>query len=134
MILVDASVWQELTRAEPHEAVLDFLTRHHDQLWLSVIAIAELRRGIEAPAATPKRDGLLNWLKDIETAFASRILSFDADMAHMIGALQARNKAGTVHTDLQIAAQAISHNMVLATGNIRALRWTGARLLNPWEW
>ena len=133
MILVDTNVWSELTKPSPNPRVRDWLIDNDDALWLSVLVIAEIRRGIELPKAQGRRSELLGWLNGLELAFERRILDFDADAAHIFGALMARKQGEATLIDLQIAAQAIAADMPVATRNGKDFAWTGARLVNPWE-
>lgn len=132
MILVDTNVWSELTKPAPNARVTNWLIDHDEELWLSVIVIAEIRRGLEMPKAHSRRDGLLTWLATLEADYATRILPFDADMAHMFGALLARRSGEATLLDVQIAAQALAHDMTLATRNVKDFAWTGVTLVNPW--
>ena len=132
MILVDTNVWSELTKPAPDTRVRNFLIRHDTELWLSVIVIAEIRRGLENPKAALRRDGLLVWLTGLETDYASRTLPFDPDMAHLFGALLARRRGEATLLDLQLAAQALARDATLATRNSRDFAWTGVRLIDPW--
>lgn len=133
MIIVDTNVWSVLFSRRPDARVVDWLIAHDAQLWLSSIAIAEMRYGAELPRAAAIRDRILEWLAGLEETYADRILPFDADAAHMFGALRARRPDVTVLLDLQLAAQALATDAVVATRNITDIAWTGARLVNPWE-
>ncbi|MBK8628929.1 MAG: type II toxin-antitoxin system VapC family toxin [Sphingomonadales bacterium] len=133
MILVDTNVWSELTKPTPSVRVTNWLIDHDAELWLSVIVIAEIRRGLEMPKAHARRGGLLTWLATLEADYATRILPFDADMAHLFGALLARRNGEATLLDVQIAAQALAHDMTLATRNGKDFAWTGVKLVNPWE-
>lgn len=133
MIIVDTNVWSVLFSRHPEPRVVDWLVAHDDQLWLSAIAIAEMRYGAELPRAEAIRPRILTWLSALEESYAARILPFDADAAHMFGALRARRPEASTLLDLQLAAQAIAHDATLATRNVKDVAWTGATLVNPWE-
>ena len=136
MILFDTNVWSVLRRPTGHEHVANWISERMDQAWLSVIAIAEIRMGIENPAATAKRTELAQWLDDLETICADRVLNFDMPSAHIFGTLVVRRRLQQQETkllDIQLAAQAIAHNCPVATRNVRDFDWTGANVVNPWE-
>ncbi len=133
MILADTNVWSELTKPEPNPRVQNWLIENDHDLWLSVIVIAEIRRGAEMPKATKRRDELLAWLRGLELTYADRIYGFDDDAAHIFGALMARRQGDTVLLDMQIAAQAIAADCKLATRNVKDFDWIGVELVNPWE-
>jgi predicted nucleic acid-binding protein len=133
VILVDTNVWSELTKPVPDRRVSAFLIENDANLWLSVIVIAEIRRGLEMPKALYRRPVLLPWLEALETDYGTRILPFDADMAHMFGALLARRQGEATLLDLQVAAQALARGATVATRNVKDFAWTGVKLVNPWE-
>lgn len=136
MILLDTNVWSVLRTPRGNEAVVEWIAEHMDRAWLSVIAIAEIRMGVENPQASAKREDLVQWLADLEILCADRILDFDTGSAHVFGGLVAQKKLQKQETkllDLQIAAQAIAYDLPLATRNMRDFEWTGATLVNPWE-
>ena len=113
-----------------------WIAERNDQIWLSVIAVAEIRMGIENPAAAAKRERLTEWLADLELLYAKRILEFDLASAHVFGKLTAQKKLQKQETkllDLQLAAQGIAHGCPIATRNVKDFAWTGVELVNPWE-
>ena len=133
MFLVDSNVWSEQTKPAPDWRVVRWLIDNAPQLALSVIVSAEIRRGIEMPRAEPRREALLAWLNGLEAEYGAQTLAFDADAAHVFGALLARRHGEATLLDLQIAAQALAADMTVATRNVRDFAWTGAKLVNPWE-
>lgn len=135
MILLDTNVWSVLSNAGREPQVEAWIAERNDQIWLSVIAVAEIRLGIENPAASAKRDRLADWLADLELLYANRILEFDLASAHVFGKLAAQKKLQKQETkllDLQLAAQGIAHDCPVATRNVRDFEWTGVRLVKPW--
>jgi toxin FitB len=133
VIVVDTNVWSELTKPAPDSRVTNFLIENDADLWLSVIVIAEIRRGLEMPKAVLRRPALLAWLEVLETDYTPRILPFDADMAHMFGALFAQRQGEATLLDLQVAAQALARDATVATRNVKDFAWTGVKVVNPWE-
>ncbi len=133
MIIVDSNVWSVQVSRHPAPQVVDWLIEHDTQLWLSAIVIAEIRFGAELPKAAAIRPKLTAWLNGLEEVYAERILPFDADAAHMFGALRARRPDESNLLDLQIAAQALAHDATVATRNVKDFEWTGVKLINPWE-
>lgn len=133
MILVDTNVWSETLKSPPDESVERWLQDNRDQLWLSVIVIAEIRQGVELPKAAAKRPKLEAWLNWLEANNRARILDFDTECGHVFGGLLARRSNEATLLDIQIAAQALAYQIPVATRNVKDFAWTGVRLVNPWE-
>jgi hypothetical protein len=131
-MLVDTNVWSELTKPAPDPRVRQWLIENDHALWLSVLVIAEIRRGLEMPKARARRTDLLRWLNELEATYGTRILNFDADAAHLFGALLARRQGEATLIDLQLAAQAMAADMPIATRNGKDFAWTGVALIDPW--
>lgn len=77
---VDTNVLSEPRRKSPHEGVLAwFAARPAATLYLGVLTLGELRRGIEAPADAERRQRLIDWLEaELPVFFTGRILGIDA--------------------------------------------------------
>jgi toxin FitB len=133
LILVDTNVWSETLKSPCNARAAQWLQKHSNQTWLSVIVIAEIRQGVELPKAAKKRPQLEAWLNWLETNNQQRILNFDAECGHVFGALLARRNSETNLLDIQIAAQAIAYRIPVATRNVKDFAWTGVKLVNPWE-
>jgi toxin FitB len=133
LILVDTNVWSELTKRLGEPRVIAWLADNEAHLHLSVLVIAELRRGCELPKARSIRPLFEAGLKRLESHYADRIESFDAQDAHVFGQLAAQRTLGSKIIDVQIAAQALARDCVLATRNAKDFAWTGVKLVNPWE-
>ncbi len=136
MILLDTNVWSVLPKPRGEERIATWIAEKMDHAWLSVLVIAEIRMGIDNPAATAKRDILEQWLADLLILCADRTLDFDTPSAQIFGNLVVRRKMHKQETkllDLQLAAQALAHDCPIATRNVNDFAWTGARLVNPWD-
>jgi predicted nucleic acid-binding protein len=108
--------------------------RHGEQLYLSVVTIGELRRGVEnvrhrGDAAQANR--LERWLGRITDGYAEAILSFDADAAQVWGRLLVPHPENPL--DKQIAATALLYDLTVVTRNSSHYQPTGVRLLNPFS-
>jgi toxin FitB len=133
LILVDTNVWSETTKRRGELRVIEWLAQHEADLRLSVLVIAEVRKGYESPRGKLLRPMLERWLKGLELLYSDRIEQFDARDAHVYGQLAASRTVGSKVIDVQLAAQAIARDIPLATRNVADFAWTGARLVNPWE-
>ena len=136
--LLDTNVVSEWVKPEPARSVVAWLAEvDEDEAFLSVIAIAELRRGIELLAAGRRRQRLEKWLsEDLADRFHGRILSIDVFVADAWGRITARAaRAGrTVGSmDALVAATAEVHGLALATRNTKDFDHLGVSLFNPWD-
>ena len=110
-----------------------FSTLDEADIFLSVLVIGEIRRGIEAvrgrdPAAAMALD---RWLAKVVAVHGDRILEVDAAIAEEWGRLASTGKIPVV--DGLLAATARVHEMVLATRNVKDAAKTGVRFINPFE-
>jgi predicted nucleic acid-binding protein len=108
-----------------------------DRIFISVIALAELRYGIERMPAGARRNRLDMWVsKQLPARFEARVLSIDAEVADTWGRVMGRGKTagrpvGTM--DAFIAAIAERHRLTLVTRNVSDFDFLGIPLLNPWH-
>lgn len=132
--LLDTNIVSETRRSRPNPGVVDFFTAaDKDALYLSVLTVGELHKGVEArrrsdPAAASL---LADWARGIELDFADRILPIDLAAARHWGLLSAARTCPTV--DTLIAATALERGLTLVTRNERDFQFTGVTLLNPWK-
>jgi predicted nucleic acid-binding protein len=135
--LLDTNVISEPMRPRPSAAVLRwFEARDPAGLFLSAITLGELVAGIRRLESTTRRRTLEKWLGDVVLPqFQGRILAFDADVAWRWGILVAQ-AASTGRPrpaiDLQIAASASHHGLVLASRNAQDFAGLDIDVLNPW--
>ena len=136
-VLLDTCVVSEARREKGHPRVRAQVEaiRSRD-LYVSVITVGELTKGIALLSGGKKKDALSEWLLALEQDYAERILPVDAETARVWGKLaaaaQRRGKTVSV-SDGIIAATAIRHGIHVMTRNVSDFRETGAMLINPWE-
>lgn len=132
--LLDTNVVSETRKRQPNPGVLSFLTATDaSQLFLSVLTIGELRRGVRIRHRTDPviADQLGEWVDRIESIFADRVLGLDIAAAKLWGDLSADRSLPVV--DTLIASTALTHRLTLVTRNRRDVAATGVALLDPWE-
>jgi predicted nucleic acid-binding protein len=132
MILLDTDVLSALRRPE-RDAKLEawFKTQRESDLFLSVVTIGEIERGIQRQRAANLEFArtLAAWLDAVMTLYGERILPFDLTAARRWGQLSAR--IGSNSADLMIAATALEHGLIVATHNISHFEPTGIATIDP---
>ena len=135
--LLDTCVVSELVRPRPKASVVSWvLERDEDELFLSVITIGELEKGIARLPDSPKRVALEQWVRrELADRFRGRLLPVDAGVAArwgaLVGASEARGQPLPV-IDSLIAATGMQYDLTLVTRNTDDLERCGARCFNPW--
>ena len=135
--LVDTNVLSELTRTAPNEGVRQWVKAAPQwQLYVSVLTLAELHRGISRLPSSARRRTLENWLTEARIGFEDRALPVDEDVAirwAALGVTLDRVGRPVPILDGLLAATALHHNLTVVTRNTRDFEATGARIFNPWQ-
>jgi predicted nucleic acid-binding protein len=136
--LLDTNVVSELVARQPNRQVIEWISNlEADSVYLSVITIGELSKGIEKLPDSPRKDTLRTWLTDdLLLRFGGRVLSLDADVMMKWGELVGRlERVGRPlpAIDSLIAALAMHHNCTLVTRNENDFKDTGVEVINPWK-
>ena len=132
MYLLDTNVLSALRRPDRAPQVALWLkSRPSDELYLSVITLGEIERGIAQQEARNVQfaDDLRLWIDRTTSVFADRLLPFGAAEALIWGRLSAR--LGHSGADLLIAATALARGAVVVTGNVSDFEPTGVEVENP---
>ena len=132
--LLDTNVLSELRRKTPDAAVLEwFARRPASTLYLSVLTIGELRKGIEGVSDANRRMALTDWLEtDLPAFFAGRILPVDTQVADRWGRLLSAAGRPLPAIDSLLAASAAQHGLSMVTRNSRDFADLGLDVINPW--
>lgn len=133
--LLDTNVLSELARRKPHEKVADWFSRiPRNLLYISVLTIGEIRKGIEDVKDAERKERLFLWLEiDVREWFGKRILETTLEVADRWGRLQSEMKRPIPAIDSLIAATALHHDLTLVTRNTRDFTYPSLQLINPWE-
>ena len=138
MYLLDTNVISEIRkgqRANPGvQAFFQQVTRNHDKLFLSVVTIGELRRGIELIRYRndhAQAHQLEQWLEQILTDYQDHIIGLDADTTQLWGRLRVPHHEHEL--DKLIAASALLYDLTVVTRNVDDFAGAGVRLLNPFS-
>jgi len=136
MYLLDTVVLSELRKMPPRRNphVVSWLDSvPPDELFLSVITICEIERGIERQRSVDPAFAvaLAAWLDVIRRNYSERILPLTTDIARRWGRLSAQ--IGNSGIDLAIAATALEHRLSVVTRNVRDFVETGVTVVDPFE-
>jgi predicted nucleic acid-binding protein len=133
--LLDTNVVSELARPKPERRVADWFADVADEaLFLSVLTLGELRKGVESLPNGAKRERLRLWLEtDLPTWFGGRLLTVDTAVAERWGRLLAGARRTPSAIDSLIAATALQHDLRLVTRNVADFDFVGLEVVNPWK-
>lgn len=135
-ILLDTCVLSEIRHPQGNPAVREALrSRTDDELFVSVLTLGELAKGISLLGDGRRKNELESWLADLGSYYKDRILSVDRQIALIWGEITAAAQANgraIPAIDGLIAATALRHGLSLMTRNVDDFTPTGVRLLNPW--
>ena len=136
MYLIDTNVIGEIRkRQKANPGVQEFFKEAAQQaspLYLSVITLGELRRGMEKirhRGDAPQARQLEHWLNGLIRDYSHHILEFGVTEAQIWGKLRVPDYDNAI--DKQIAATAITYGLTLVTRNTRDFINTGISVLNP---
>ena len=132
--LLDTDGISQTSKDRPAGGVLGWLgTVSHESVFLSVITLAEVRRGIQLLPQGKRREALDEWLlNDVADAYRGRILPVTeaiADLAGRVGAAAKQNGYTVELSDVLIAATARVHGLTLATLNRKHFERLGVNLV-----
>lgn len=131
--LIDTNIISEVRKGPRCDAKVTawFASVHDADLYLSVLVVGEIRRGIELARSrnAAKALALETWLVAVEDAFGERILPVDRNVADEWGRMAATRSIPTI--DGLLAATARIHRMTLVTRNGADVAGLGAQVLNP---
>ncbi len=131
--LLDTNVVSETIRRAPHKTALAWLELlPAESLFVSVLTLGEIRKGIEALADRKRREKLRLWLDhELPRWFEGRVLPVDLAVADRWGRLLAEVGRSVPTIDSLLAATALHHDLALVTRNARDFDYPGLEVINP---
>ena len=134
--LLDTNVVSDATKATRSKLLTAWMSaRHNDELFISSLTLAEIRRGILGLPVGRKRREFEVWFEGPDgprETYRGQILPFDERAAMVWAELIAQGEAlGRPRSplDMIIAATALANDCVIVTGNER--HFWGFNLVNP---
>lgn len=136
--LIETTVVSELVKTRPHPKVTAWVSRTQEHLlYLSVLTLGELRKGIVKLQDRRRREKLERWLaEDLLPRFEERVLPVSTEVASKWGEIAGeaeRRGASLPVIDALIGATALAHALTVVTRNTRDIERTGAKVLDPWS-
>jgi len=134
--LLDTNILSNVTKPAPSESLVAWMAEQVDQdMFISSLTVAEIRRGVLEKPTGKRRDQLEAWFSGPEgpqTLFAGRVLPFDAKAGLIWARLMADGKANgrpRSALDMIIAAVAEANDCVVVTDNRKD--FVGIDVFNP---
>jgi len=133
--LLDTNVLSELVRPKPNSAVINWVDGMPDEaLFISVLTIGEIRKGIESMSAAVRKEKLRTWLEHtLPDWFENRVLNIDEGVAEQWGRMLAEVNRPVPAIDSLLAATALHHDLRMVTRNTQDFNFPGLEVINPWE-
>jgi len=136
--LIDTNVISEIRKKQKANKgvrrYFDSVINSEDKLYISVVSIGELRRGIELirhRSDIRQAKQLEKWLQVILENYQNNILDINEDIAQLWGKLRVPHPENAL--DKLIAATALINGLTVVTRNTKDFSKTGVTVLNPFE-
>ncbi|MGA2297351.1 MAG: type II toxin-antitoxin system VapC family toxin [FCB group bacterium] len=136
--LIDTNVLSELLKNEPDINVVKWINKcQQSDLFISVLTLGEIKKGIQKLVTSRKKVQLSKWLEnDLIKKFGKNIIKIDLPISLRWGIINAQAEEAGKNIpviDSLIAATAIEYNLTLVTRNVKDFSQTNCKLFNPWE-
>jgi predicted nucleic acid-binding protein len=135
--LLDTSVLSELVKKNPRRQVVNWVDEQEEStLFLCVLTVGELEKGIAKLPASARRTNLISWVRrELAGRFGGRLLSVDVRVAERWGAMagesEKRGKPLPV-IDSLLAATALVHDLQIVSRNVSDFERCGVVGINLW--
>jgi toxin FitB len=136
--LLDTKCVSEAVKKAPSASVLDWIEATGESLlYVSVLTLGEIRKGVVALTHGKRRGQLETWLEvELHERFHGRVIPVDSEIAdrwgHLSGELRRRGIVLPV-VDGLLAATALHYNLTVVSRNERDFAAARVPVLNPWE-
>ncbi|MEP6902054.1 MAG: type II toxin-antitoxin system VapC family toxin [Actinomycetota bacterium] len=135
--LLDTNIISEPKQKKPNAQVLEWLdAQDESKLFLSVLTVGEIRKGISRLESGKKKAELEQWLEKLRSRFLRRILSLTEKTflvwGKMSGEFEDKGIARPAFDSL-LEATALEQDLILVTRNVKNFQNSQVTILNPWE-
>lgn len=136
--LLDTCVISEIIRQKPSGKVIKWIKKEDESnLFISVLTLGELHKGIEKFPESKRKEELHNWVEnDLKERFWNKIIDIDIQIAMMWGKIQGMTERigrPMLAIDSLIAATGITYHLTVVTRNTSDMKESRVALLNPWK-
>lgn len=136
--LLDTNVISELVKSDPDRGVTQWIEATDESLlYLSVLTLGEIRKGIASLPEAKRRIALEAWLdRDLLLRFSGRILPINQAVADRWGRLAgspAARKSLLPVIDGLLAATALHYDLIFVTRDTKHLATTRTAFFDPWQ-
>lgn len=135
--LLDTCTISEPKQKQPNEKVLEWLdAQDESKLYLSVLTIGEIKKGISRLESGRKKVALENWLEQLRMRFSPRILPLSEGTFLVWGKMYGEfEKKGVLRPafDSLLEATALENDLIFVTRNVKNFSQSQVTILNPWE-
>jgi len=135
--ILDTCVISELVKPVPNPKVVEWLNKiPSESLFLCVITIGEIHKGLTKLPDSKKKEKLTHWVNTLLDEYKEKMIPIDLNVAENWGIIQGKaEKAGTPMSSIDslIAAASYTHNLTLATRNEEDFAPGNIPVINPWK-
>jgi predicted nucleic acid-binding protein len=136
--LLDTNVPSEVNREGRDQRVAEWVaSRARSELYISVVTVGEIRKGIALLPVSKKRQDIQHRLETVLLPwFGDRILPVTQSIAEHWGRMEAERQLmgkPLKMADGLIAATGLEHDLVVATRDADDFAHLGVEVVNPWE-
>lgn len=136
--LLDTCVISEFVKKKPEPKVIRWLKNcREDKLYLSVLTLGEIQKGISLLSDAKKKMPLTTWLhEELPIRFEGRIIGINEDVALQWGQILGKSQVKGIiipAIDGLIAASALVHHLTVVTRNKKDIEKSGVSIFDPWE-
>jgi predicted nucleic acid-binding protein len=136
--LLDTNIPSELTRPYPEPSVVQWLEEADDDLlFISVVTLGEILKGITTLPESRRRTKLQQWLAEtLRPWFKGRILQVSEPIAERWGLIAGKCKLKGRPLKVEdglIAATAFAQGLIVVTRNVKDFKGLGVPIFSPWN-